>query len=158
MPSAWPPPGLPPLFTLRGLSCYATVSISCAGCCFSIRPYGLVFSCFGCTDNIRGESSSQITTSHPACGCCRLRLVQLRCYMVAPFAHSALSACGFARYLTLWVRVQMGGPGGRPRRGRFPPGLDSENWFMVKGPLKGPVSTWTMWMREHSQSEWWIYH
>ena len=26
---------------------------------------------------------------------------------------------------------QMGGPGGRPRRGRFPPGLDSENRFMA---------------------------
>ena len=35
----------------------------------------------------------------------------------------------------------MGGPGGRARRARFPPGLDSESRFLAEGPLEGPGST-----------------
>jgi hypothetical protein len=33
-----------------------------------------------------------------------------------------------------------------------------ETRFMVKGPLKGPGSTWRMRLREQPQSEWWNYH
>ena len=33
---------------------------------------------------------------------------------------------------------QMGGPGGRPQRGRLPPELHSEITFMAEGPLEGP--------------------
>ena len=36
---------------------------------------------------------------------------------------------------------QMGGPGGRLQRSRLPPGLHSENRFMVKGALKAPGPT-----------------
>ena len=53
------------------------------------------------------------------------------------FAHSALSACGFARYLTLWVRVQMGGAGGRRRSLRLPPQVHSENYIYGKPAPEG---------------------
>ena len=57
--------------------------------------------------------------------------------VVVPFAHSALSACGFARYLTLWVRVQMGGAGGRRRSLRLPPQVHSENYIYGKPAPEG---------------------
>ena len=35
----------------------------------------------------------------------------------------------------------MGSLRGRPRRGRLPSGLDSENGFLAEGPLEGPGAT-----------------
>ena len=56
-----------------------------------------------------------------------------------PFALFACSLHSLATHAK--HGVQMGSLRGRPRRGRFPSGLVSENRFMVKGALKAPGAT-----------------